>query len=510
MYLNEKSRTENAKRNAILAVAKKIVTLVLVLISRKIFIKYIGVEYLGINSLFANVLTLLSLADLGIGTAMNVSLYKPIAEKDYKTLAAIIGYFKKIYWSIAAVITLVGMGLIPFLKYIVNMDQDIPHLYLYYIIMVCRNAFSYLFAYKSSILNADQKSSTIDTITIWLTFVKTILEIIFVVVFKNFFAYLLVDVLFVVTRNLMVAYVANKRYPFITEKAELNNEEKKRICSNLFSLSLYKISFVALNGTDNILMSIMVGTIYVGMYANYYSVSTNIEGMLGLIFMALTPSIGNLVATSKGKDIYRVFNQAQIASFWISGVVCAGLTFLIQDFITLWLGEGMLLDKYTVAAIALYQYYSICMRPIWIFREGTGMYRQIRYIMLITAGLNILLSIVLGKYLGLSGILFATTLANILTCFLYEPRILFKTFLNTNPMIYYRDYFINILLTLFGMVLCYFALKRLTEVSVVMFIIKGVICVSIMSAVYFVRYFKTPEFKELVERVLSLISKKQV
>lgn len=509
MYLNEKSRAENAKRNAMFAVAKKIVTLVLVLISRKFFIKYIGVEYLGINSLFANVLTLLSLADLGIGTAMNVSLYKPIAEKDYKTLAAIIGYFQKIYWTIAAVIVVVGMGLIPFLKYIVNMDQDIPHLYLYYVIMVCRNAFSYLLAYKASIITADQKSSTSDNITIWLTFIKTVLEIIVIILFQNFLAYLLIDVAFVVTRNIMVTLVANKEYPFIKEKAELDGEQKKRIRSNVFSLSLYKISFVALNGTDNILMSVMVGTVFVGMYANYYSVSTNIEAMLGLIFMALTPSIGNLVATSKGKDIRRVFNYAQIASFWISGVVCAGLTFLIQDFITLWLGEGMLLDKYTVAAIALYQYYAICMRPIWIFREGTGMYRQIRYIMLATAGLNIVLSIVLGKYMGISGILFATTIANMLTCFLYEPRILFKTFLNTNPIIYYRDYLINVLLTLFGMVLCYFALRRLTEISVMMFIVKGVICVSIMSAVYFIRYFKTPEFKELVERVLSLVTKKQ-
>lgn len=509
MALNEMSRVENAKRNAMFAVAKKIVTLVLVLISRKIFIKYIGVEYLGINSLFANVLTLLSLADLGIGTAMNVSLYKPIAEKDYKTLAAIIGYFKKIYWAIAAVITVVGMGLIPFLKYIVNMDQDIPHLYLYYIIMVCRNAFSYLLAYKTSIINADQKSSTNDNIVIWLTFAKTVLEVIVVVAFKNFLAYLLIDVLFVVSRNLIVTCVANKEYPFLKEKAELDGEVKKRIRSNVFSLSIYKISYVALNGTDNILMSVLVGTVFVGMYSNYYSVASNIEAMLGLVFMALTPSIGNLVATSKSKDIYRVFNQAQIISYCISGVVCAGLTFLMQDFITLWLGESMLLDKYTVAAIALYQYYAICMRPIWIFREGTGMYRQIRYIMLATAGLNIVLSIVLGKAMGLSGILFATTIANLLTCFLYEPRILFKTFLNTNPMIYYRNYFINALLTLFGMALCYFALKNLTEVSVVIFIIKGVICVSVMSAVYFIRYFKTPEFKELVGRVLSLVTKKQ-
>ena len=509
MSLNEKSRTENAKRNAIFAVAKKLVTLVLVLISRKFFIKYIGVEYLGINGLFANVLTLLSLVDLGIGTAMNVSLYKPIAEKDTKTLAAIIGYFKKIYWGIAVAVTVVGLGLIPFLKYIVNMDQDIPHLYLYYIIMVGRNAFSYLFAYKSSIISADQKSSTVDNVEICFNVIKTILQIVAIIIFRNFLVYLILDVLYVIARNLMVTYVSDREYPFIKEKVELDGDEKKRIRSNLFSLGVYRISYVALNGTDNILMSIMIGTVYVGMYSNYYSIANNIEAMLGLIFMALTPSIGNLVATSKGKDIYRVFNQAQIASFWISGVVCAGLAFLMQDFITLWLGENMLLDKNTVAAIVLYQFYAICMRPIWIFREGTGMYRQIRYIMLVTAGLNIVLSIVLGKYMGLSGILFATTIANMLTCFLYEPRVLFKTFLNTKPIVYYKNYFINVLLTLSGMVLCYFALRRLTEVSVVMFIIKGIICVLIMSAIYFIRYFKTPEFKELVEKVLSLITKKQ-
>ncbi|MCM1115406.1 MAG: oligosaccharide flippase family protein [Clostridium sp.] len=509
MSLNEKSRTENAKRNAMFAVAKKLIMLLLVLISRRFFIKYIGVEYLGINGLFANVLTLLSLVDLGIGTALNVSLYKPIAEKDTRALAAIIGYFKKVYWTIAAVVTVVGLGLIPFLKYIVNMDQDIPHLYLYYVIMVSRNAFSYLFAYKSSIITADQKSSTLDNVEICFNVIKTILQIVAIIVFQKYLAYLILDVIYVVARNLMVTFVANKNYPFIKDKAELQGEEKKRIRSNLFSLALYRISYVALNGTDNILMSILIGTVYVGMYSNYYSIANNIEALIGLVFMALTPSIGNLVATSKAKDIYRVFHQAQITSFWLSGVVCAGLTFLMQDFITLWLGEGMLLDKYTVAAIALYQYYAICMRPIWIFREGTGMYRQIRYIMLITAVLNIVLSIVLGKYIGLSGILFATTIANLLTCFLYEPRILFKSFLNTKPIVYYRDYFINVLLTLFGMVLCYFALRKLTEVSVVMFIVKGVICTLIMSAVYFVRYFRTPDFKELVQRVLSLIRKKQ-
>lgn len=508
MSLNEKSRAENAKRNALFSVAKKLVTLVLVLISRKIFIKYIGIEYLGINSLFANVLTLLSLADLGIGTAMNVSLYKPIAEKDTKTLAAIINYFKKIYWAIAAVVTVVGLGLIPFLKYIVNMDQDIPHLYLYYVIMIFRNAFSYLFAYKSSIINADQKSSTIDKVEIGLTFTKTILEIIVIILCKNFLAYLIIDVIYVVTKNIMVAHIANQEYSFIKEKAALAGEEKNRIRSNVFSLAIYKISYVALNGTDNILMSIMIGTVYVGMYSNYYSIANNIEAILGLIFMSLTPSIGNLVATSKSKDIYRVFNKAQIASFWISGIVCAGLLFLIQDFITLWVGKDMLLDNYTVAAIVLYQFYAICMRPVWIFREGTGMYRQIRYIMLVTAGLNLLLSIVLGKHMGISGILFATTIANLLTCFLYEPRILFKSFFNTSPVIYYKNYIINALLTLLGMVLCYFALKNFTEVSVVMFIIKGIICVLIMSAIYFIRYFKTPDFQELVKKLMSLIDKK--
>lgn len=512
MALNDKSRTENVKRNAVFAIARKLTNVLLVFVGRRFFIKYIGIAYLGINGLFVNVLTLLSLAELGISTAMNVSLYKPIAEKDTHKLAAIIAYFRRIYVYIAIAVTVIGVALMPFLKYIVNMDQDIPHLYIYYLIFVLNNSITYLMTYKSSILFADQNMSTVSKIEIWSNLIKTLLQIIVTIVLKSYLLYLITDISYAFIRNLLLTHISNKEYPFLKEKATLDEEERKKIGSNIFSLFVYRISFVIINGTDNILISMLVGTVFVGFYSNYNAVSTNIESTIGLLFVSLTASIGNLVTTSDENSRYRIFRISQMATFCVCGIVCTGLLLLFQDFITLWVGNECLLDMRTVVAITIYLYYQLAMRPVWLFREGTGMYDQIKYVMLVTAFCNIVISIVLGKLIGLSGILFGTTIANVLTCFWFEPRILFKKFFNKHPSIYYRDHLINIILTGVGMVACYFATRGIEGVSVLKFIIKGVIIVAITGTIYLVRYCREPEFRHLTLKVMSsakkLISKK--
>ena len=224
MGLNKESRTINASKNASSAFLNKFVILLLAFISRRFFIKYIGVHYLGINGLFANILTLLAMADLGLGTAMNVSLYKPIAEGDTRKISALLNYFRRIYYVIAAAVMGIGLSLIPFLKYIVNMDQNIPHLYLYYVLFVAKSAISYLFVYKSSIIKADQRQYTVNSVDVYVNIIKVILEIIAICLFKNYLIYLLLEVGGVVAHNLAISYIADKSYPFIAEKAEIRPE----------------------------------------------------------------------------------------------------------------------------------------------------------------------------------------------------------------------------------------------------------------------------------------------
>ena len=505
MGLNKASRTENASKNAVSATINKTIILLLTFVSRKFFIQYIGVEYLGINGLFGNILTLLSMADLGLGTAMNVSLYKPIAENDTRKISALLNYFRTLYIYIAIGVTLIGLGLVPFLKYLVNMDVDIPYLYVYYIVFVLKNTASYLFIYKSSLIRADQKTYIINRYEVIINLSKVALQILCIIAFKNYLIYILLDVLAIVIQNLIVSNAADKDYPFIINHEQLINEEKKGIFSDISSIFLYKIAWSLLNGTDNILISIICGTIYVGLYSNYFTITNNLETFIALLFTSLTASIGNLVATSNDENKYRTFKSMQMISFWICGIVTTCLLFLTQDFIELWFGKELLLDNLTLIAIVINVFFSTCMRPVWTFREGTGMYKQIRYIMFVTAIINLVLSIILGRWLGVSGIIFATSISKLSTYFWYEPNILFKKFFHVKPIRYYAQYVVNAIILLICIGISYVPICFIGSPSVLNWFIKAIICMIVVNTIYFLRYYRTPEFSNVLLKFRKLV-----
>ena len=509
MGFNQDSRTINASKNALSSFCNKMIMLCLTFISRKLFIKYIGIEYLGINGLFANVLTLLSLADLGVGTAMNVSLYKPLAEHDTRKLSALLNYFRQLYHLIAITVFLIGVALTPFLKYIINMDRDIPHLYWYYVIFVAKNAVSYLFAYKSSVIRADQKRYLVDKVDIYTSVCKVLLQFVAVITLHSYLVYILIDVAQIIVYNVALSVVADQIYPFLSKCEKLDKGEKRGIFSDISSVFLYKVSYSLLNGTDNILMSMIVGTVYVGIYSNYLTIASNLESFVALLFTALTASVGNLIATADSTQRYKTFNIMQMVSFWLCGNICVSLLFLTQDFVQMWFGKELLLDNLTVIAIVLNTFFSICMQPIWTFREGTGMYRQIRYIMFVTAMLNLVLSIVLGKWLGISGILFATSISKICTYFWYEPNILFRDFFQQSVKGYYLNYFMNVMLILFCGVVCYLPISRMREVTVLNWFLKEAICFVVVNSAFFMRYRKTSEMKDMLQKVLFLVRSKR-
>lgn len=505
MDLNSDSRTKNASKNAMSAIVNKICVLLLTFIGRKFFIQYIGIEYLGINGLFGNVLTLLSMADLGLGTAMNVSLYKPIAENNTKKLIALMNNYRRLYYIIAFVVTLIGLGLVPFLSYIVNLDNDIEHLYAYYIIFVLKNTVSYLFIYKQSIIAADQKSYLVNKIDVYVNILRVGSQVLSVIIFKNYFVYILIELISVVAHNLCISHIADKQYPFLKKKGELSKDEKKLFVNDMYSAFLYKIAGSILGGTDNILISTIVGTIAVGLYSNYFTVTNNLETFVMLLFTSLTASVGNLVATSSSERRYFTYKSMQMVGNWIGAFVTVCLVYLTQDFIVLWLGYDMLLDKYVLVAVVINMYYTICMRPVWTFREGTGMYRQIRYIMLFTAIINIFLSIIMGRIWGVGGILIATSIAKFVTCFWYEPILLYKNFFKVHPAKYYRDYFINAVMTVLCVIVCYFPIKLIKSISIGGWISKTAICVVIVNIIYFLRYCKTTEFINVKSKIMAAI-----
>lgn len=507
--MSTEGRTQRVGKNFIMGIMNKVIILLLTFFSRRLFIQYIGIQYLGINGLFANVLSLLSMADLGFGVAMSYSLYEPLANKDENKISALINFYRKVYSAIAIAVASIGICLIPFLKYLINMDRDIPHIHIYYLVFLANTVISYLFVYKSTIISADQKSYIINKYSIILNVAKIALQMLVIVFTKNYLAYIFMEVLYTLSNNLLISYKADKMYPYIKQKNVLDKSEKKQIANNMKSVFLYKVSGVLLNGIDNIVMSIMVGTVFVGYYSNYHTIIINVTAFVAIAFNSITASVGNVVITENEEKRYKIFRTMQMISFWLGGIITVSIGILIQDFISIWLGKEFLLDGLSVIAITINLYFSTTLYPVWTYREATGLYEKTKYVMLIAAGINLVLSIVMAKYLGVSGVIFATVLSKFLTYFWYEPKLLFEMYFKQKVSKYYLDYFVDLIMV-FGMIAAltyFFRYVIVLPGTIWAFVIKAIICVCVVNIVLVVRYFKTEEFKFLIEKVKSSLRK---
>ena len=440
------SRTEKALKNAGFSVLSQALTLILSFVSRTFFIKFFGVEYLGLNGLFTDVLGLLSMADLGFTIAMVYSFYEPLANHDERKLAGLITFYKRLYTYIAIAVALIGISLLPILPYIINYDTTIPNVNIYYLISLFNVVISYLWVYRTAILTADQQEYRIKKISMTTSIITTIVQIVVMYAFQNYTAYLLISTVFSLINNVIASWVASRLYPYIKNKVEITKQEKIEIFKNLGSVFVFKVSNVLINATDNILISILVGTVVVGYYSNYSMIQKQIMAFYSLLFTSMTASIGNLIVKESPESRYKVFKCQQSMSFVICIVIVPCFALLVNDFIGIWLGSSYNFDSLTLIIICLNMYLACVLQPLWTYREATGLYRKTKWIMLICAIENIILSIVLGKIMGLAGILLASALSRLSTYIWYEPQILFKEYFEVGAQNYYLSIVKNFVL----------------------------------------------------------------
>ena len=501
------SRTRSSINNIIVGFLNQTTNLILSFISRTVFIRVLGVEILGVNGLFTDVLSLLSMADLGFNTAMVYSFYKPIAENDTKKISALINFYRKVYNFIAVTITVIGIAIMPFLNLIVNTDKQIPLLKVYYLFGLAGVVISYLFVYKASIINADQKNYIVTRITIVVNFIKTLVQIVLLLFFKNYIIYLAVNLVGNFINNYIASRKAIKLYPYIKEKNELDLEDKKSIFDNIKSIFIYKVSSLILTATDNTLISILIGTVVVGFYSNYLMITNKIVAIIQIVFGALTASIGNLIVKEKSEKRYEIFKAAQSVSFIICGIIVTSFVILINDFIGVWLGTAFTFDYWVVLAIAFNMYLSCVLQPLWTYREATGLYIRTKYVMLIAAIVNLILSVVLGKLLGIAGILFASAIARLSTYFWYEPLLLFKEYFDQPVRKYYIQIGINIVIM--GVLLFLFSniFNRVVVSSWLIFIVKALTCGILTTIVFILLYIRSEGVKIIVRKAKSFVNR---
>lgn len=500
------TRTVKAKKNIISTLMQNILNILLTFVSRIIFVRILDAGYLGINGLFSNVLNILSLADLGMGTAMMYRLYKPLAEDDIEKISALISFFRKIYLIIAMIIFLLGLAVIPFLDYIVKLDNPIPGLKVYYLIALLNVVISYLFVYRTTLLTADQKGYILNKYIMLFKCITFIAQTIVLIVFKNYYMYLLVALIISFLSNLFQNFIALKNYPFLKGKAcNLDIKEKRQIGIDVKATFLYKISATIQGNTDNIMISIFVGTVFVGYYSNYLMIVTAVISIITLIFNSLKASIGNMIAsddTSLSKK-YFLYNSFELINFWIVGFCSICFLCLFQDFIQLFFGNQYMLEFSVVIVMILNFYTNHIRQTIWAFRETTGLFYETRYITAVTAVINIFLSLILGYYFGMKGIIAATAIARMLYAWWKEPMILFKKFFKKSSKEYYIKYIKRIVLcAITYFVTIYMCNLIHTNNMYIEFICHIIMCLIIPNIIFLICYFRTLEFKYIVSKLI--------
>ena len=503
------SRTVNSVRNIFVSISCQFLTLIFSFLSRTVFIKFLGAEYLGINGLFSNILSIMSLADLGFGTAVVYALYKPLADNDTYKVTQIINYFKKIYNLIALIIFIIGVSLIPFLQYFVNLDRDIPYLRFYYFLYLLETVCSYLVVYKSALLNADQCNYIVKIIRTIFNIISHILKLIFLFLTKSFTVYVLVGAICVIASNFVIQIIANKNYKFLNNKVEkLEKSYRKDIMDNVKSLFLYRIGGVILNNTDNILISTLVNTISVGFYSNYSLLFGTVTTFSQLIFGSLNSSVGNQYVNTDKNKVYDTFKMLNFANFWVYGFCCITLYCLMSDFITIWLGSSFVFDDLTVFVICLNIYVSGMLSAVVTVRSATGMFKKTKYVFLITAAFNIIFSIIFGKMFGIVGIIGATILSRLLTNVWYEPFIIHKHVFKKSYYNYILTQIKYLALFVIPCLVITVIKQNFRTVNLFYFVCELILCVIVINLLFYIVFRKTKEFKGIKNRVENVINKK--
>lgn len=507
--MNQQSRTMNSIKNILSGVVGQILNLSFSFINRTVFIKTLGTTYLGVNGLFTNILSVLSIAELGVGNAIIYSMYKPLADNNQKKLKGLMRLYSKIYNVIGCVVALLGISILPFLNYIIHDMPNIPHIKLIYLMFLLNSVIGYFFAYKRSILIADQKSYVINKYQYLFNIIQIIVQVIILKITNNFIIYLFIQINFTLLNNIFISTRADKIYPYLKEKyrEEIDKEEKRNIFKNIYAILMYKVNAIILNSTDNIIISAFISVTTVGIYSNYLLITNAITMVLSIIFNSITASIGNLNAQESIEKRLEVYNTINFVSFWLYGFCCICLYILLNPFIELWLGSEYLMSNTVVFAIVLNMYITGMQYGTYTFRDTTGLFWYGRYVPIFASIINLVLSIVLIKKIGVSGVLFATVISRILTYFWFDPFIIYKNIFKKSPQEYFYRYVKYTIITIIGAYITNYMCSMLTMNTLSSFIIKIFICIIIPNLLYSIVFCRSKEFKYLFNIFENLLNK---
>lgn len=494
-------RVQSAAKNIAFGYIGNLVTQLLGFVLRTVFIAYLGNTLTGINDLYTGILSVLSMAELGVGTALNYSLYGPVARKDYEKIKSYMQLYRKAYRTIGLVIALIGLAVSPFLPYLVKQPEGVTlrDLTLYYFIFLFNTVSSYFVAYKYSLVNAEQKNY-IQTNIITITKMITVgLQIIVIIATQNFYLYLLTAAFVELMQKLFVSRYLNRRYPYLLDRnvARLSKEETGEIVKKTKALVFHKVGDVARLQTDSMIISAFINVTLVSFVGNYNMVLTSVSNFVNIIFNSVLSGFGNLIATESKEKQYSIFKVYRFFACWIYGFSGVGFFLLLTPFIMLWQGRESVLGVSVIACILIDYYLKGDRIVLSNFKTAAGVFEQDKYLALIQGAVNLVISIALVQKIGLVGVYVGTVISGLIAN-ITKPFIIYKVCFDKSVKAYFLDS-VRYLAALGGILVILAGVKRavMPEVTMVSFAVMFLITCVVFNGIFLLLFGKTQEFSYL-------------
>ena len=518
------TRSQNSFFNMVTGVASSLLLILLNFITRNIFIRTLGSSYLGIEGYFSNILSMLSLTNLGFGTAIVFKLYKPIENGDRLRIQVLMKLYRQVYFVVGCVIAVLGMCLIPFLPRLVRDYDRFATLGLnavfIFLLYLFRNVSSYwFFAYKNAFIKATQKNYILTVIGYAVSVADCLVQIIILTTTQNFLLYLFTQIFFTIFQNILNAIICDRRHPYLKEKISerISREEVKDVFKDCSTMMLHRISGTVLGSSDNIVLTAMLGLDFTGLYANYLLVKNNLASLLYTMVNAAEASLGSLHSTDHLEWSRLSFRTINFLSVWLFGVGAIGLAVLMDEFITLWVGSRYVISSWTVGNVTVstplallvgIEFYQLGqVNYCRIFRNITGTFRQVKFRPILSVLVNLAVSIILIPYLGIAACVVSTIVAYQTTYLLFDPQVICRVALKQSPRRYFLINNLYRIVTLAAGVLSWWLCSLVPLPGIPGFIVHGCICVVIPSAIYALCFWRTMEFRFLLNTALDLLSR---
>ncbi len=511
------SRTKNTARNLIAGIINKFVTLLLPFLVRTAFIKTIGIEYAGLNSLFTSILQVLNLTELGFSTAVVYSLYKPIADNDRETICALLSFYRKAYFIIGIIVLGAGTALSPFLDYLIKgeIPRDI-NIHILYFVYLINTSIGYLFfGYKQALFNAYQRQDVLSNIMTLTRGTMNIFQIIVLLCFRNYYGYVLLMPLFTFLNNLLTSIACKKYYPEYKPFGVISEANKRDIKEKIAGLMVSRICQVTRNTFDSIFISAFLGLSITAMYNNYYMILEAVMGFLGIISSSMLAGVGNSIQTENVEKNWNDLKKFNFMYMWVSGWCGSCLLCLYQPFMKIWMGSEYM---FPFAVVILLVVYFLLMKTgdiTAMYYNATGIWWQNRWRYIIEAIANPILNFLFVKLWGVYGIILATILSILFIGHILGNQMLFKLYFKNGK-------FWNFLITIemrYFIIACFIALVTyfctelfyhfVTVNDYLKLLINAMICLFIPNLLYYGLFFKTKVFNESKQLMLRLILRRK-